>query len=131
MSATEGQEERKQRFAKIWWKSRSDAKKSQEYMAIHLGISKRTVQNWERGVSSPDLFQSAEWFSLLGQNPLHYYFEYLYPSLYESPSSLNKDEDVEQRLLCLVKQMTPVEQKQLLYMVAGDHGSSICGQMQK
>lgn len=124
MSATEGQEERKQRFAKIWWKSRSDAKKSQEYMAIHLGISKRTVQNWERGVSSPDLFQSAEWFSLLGQNPLHYYFEYLYPSLYESSSSLNKDEDVEQRLLCLVKQMTPVEQKQLLYMVAGDHGSS-------
>lgn len=120
----EDHEERKKRFARIWWKSRSDAKKSQEYMANNLGISKRTVQNWERGVSSPDLFQSAEWFRLLGQNPLHYYFEYLYPALYESPSALQKDEMIEERLVALVKQMTPVEQRQLLYLIAGDHGSS-------
>ena len=31
------------RFSKIWWKSRADGKKSQEYMALSIGVSKRVL----------------------------------------------------------------------------------------
>ena len=74
--------ERAKRFSKIWWQSRADSGKSQEYMALGLGVSKKTIQNWEKGITSPDLFQSSEWFRLLGLNPLHYYLEFLYPDAF-------------------------------------------------
>ena len=124
MSLSDEKDDRLQRFAKIWWKSRTDAKKSQEYMALNLGVSKRTVQNWERGTSSPDFFQSAEWFRLLGQNPIHYYLEFLYPSLFENLSPAQDDAAISEKVLFLVENMTPVEKRQLLYLMDGNHGSS-------
>lgn len=124
MSLSDGKKERMERFAKIWWRSRTEAKKSQEYMALNMGVSKRTVQNWERGISSPDFFQSAEWFRILGQNPIHYYLEYLYPEMFETLSPENDDRDIGEKLLFLVENMTPVEKRQLLYLMAGNHGSS-------
>ena len=39
--------ERADRFAKIWWKSRANMGVSQEYMALGLGVSRKTIQNWE------------------------------------------------------------------------------------
>ena len=70
------------RFSKIWWQSRADAEKSQEFMALGLGVSKKTVQNWEKGISAPDLFQGSEWFRILGLNPLPYYLAFLFPELF-------------------------------------------------
>lgn len=113
-----------QRFAKIWWKSRADAGKSQEYMAMGLGVSKKTIQNWEKGVSSPNLFQSSEWFELLGLNPLTYYLAFIYPWLFDTLSVYSTDEEIEEILICLIKQSTPMEKRQLLYLMIGDHGSS-------
>ena len=112
------------RFAKIWWKSRADAGKSQEYMAMALGVSKKTIQNWEKGISSPSLFQSTEWFNLLGQNPIHYYLTFLYPDMFERLTPDVEDERIEHALLNLIKDLTPVEKRQLLYLIAGEHGSS-------
>lgn len=48
MYESESRIERVKRFAKIWWKSRADAGKSQEFMALSLGVSKKTIQNWEK-----------------------------------------------------------------------------------
>lgn len=112
-----------QRFSLIWWKSRTDAGKSQEYMAKHLGISKRTVQNWEHGVTCPNLFQSSEWFRLLGQNPLHYYLSYLHPGMLRDDSSYDEAE-IDEALMLLISNSTPKEKRELLFLMSGQHGSS-------
>lgn len=120
----ESRVDRAERFAKIWWKSRSDAGKSQEYMALGMGVSKKTVQNWEKGISSPTLFQSTEWFDLLGQNPIHYYLAFLYPGLFDDLEPDADDKQIEDALMLLIKESTSREKRQLLYLMAGQHGSS-------
>ena len=116
--------DRVSRFSKIWWKSRADADKSQEFMALGLGVSKKTVQNWEKGISAPDLFQGSEWFRILGLNPLPYYLAYLYPDLFGDISPDKSDEELTLALHHLIDQATPIEKRQLLFLMAGKHGSS-------
>ena len=64
------------RFAEIWLKSRAEAGYSQERMAMELGVSKKTIQNWEKGLSFPNAFQVFEWFEVLGMNPIIYFLAY-------------------------------------------------------
>lgn len=116
--------DRASRFSKIWWKSRADAEKSQEFMALGLGVSKKTVQNWEKGISAPDLFQGSEWFRILGLNPLPYYLAFLFPDLFGDISPNTPDEEVDLALHHLIDQATPMEKRQLLFLMAGKHGSS-------
>ena len=120
----ESRMDRVARFSKIWWQSRADADRSQEFMAIGLGVSKKTVQNWEKGISSPDLFQGSEWFRILGLNPLPYYLAFLYPELFDGISPEKSDEDLNLALHHLINQATPQEKRQLLFLMAGKHGSS-------
>lgn len=103
MQSTESKTERTRRFAQIWSLSRTDAGKTQEFMANGLGVSKKTIQNWEKGASSPDLFEGSEWFRVLGTNPLPYYLAFLYPWLFDGIKPETSDEEVENALLFLVK----------------------------
>ena len=115
--------ERAKRFAKIWWKSRYDAGKSQEFIALSMGVSKKTIQNWEKGLSSPNLIQASEWFQLLGLNPLKYFLEFLYPNFSEAVDS--KDEiEQDKILISLIKSMSAFEKNELIYIMSGAHGSS-------
>jgi DNA-binding XRE family transcriptional regulator len=120
--------DRAKRFARIWWSSRAKAGVSQEYMALGLGVSKKTIQNWEKGISSPTFFQATEWFHLLGLNPLPYYFEYVYPAQM-SQDELAKgcdvsDEQINEALELVLAQI-PMELKRgLLFLFHGAHGSS-------
>ena len=120
---TESKEERARRFARIYSGSRRDAHRTQEFMAEGMGVSKKTVQNWEKGVTAPDLFTSAEWFRLLGRNPLPYYLAYLYPDL-EELSSESDEAATEEALVSLIRKSSPAEKTQLLYLMLGNHGSS-------
>lgn len=124
MCADESRAERVTRFSKIWWKSRADAGKSQEFMALSLGVSKKTILNWERGLSAPNLFQCAEWFRVLGLNPTHYHLEYLYPEAFGDATAASDDGKVEETLISMIKNATSKEKKQLLYLMSGNHGSS-------
>lgn len=112
---------RAERFSKIWWKSRAKSGRSQEYMSLSIGVSKRTIQNWERGISSPNLLQGIEWFRVLNLNPLHYFMEFLYPDAFDDDAD---DDKTEQALIDLIKQCSALEKKQLLYLITGDHGST-------
>ncbi|MDD6284835.1 MAG: helix-turn-helix transcriptional regulator [Firmicutes bacterium] len=112
---------RAERFSKIWWKSRAESGRSQEYMGLSIGVSKRTIQNWERGISSPNLLQGIEWFRVLNINPLHYFMEFMYPDAFDDDAD---DDKTEQVLIELIKQCTSLEKKQLLYLITGDHGST-------
>ena len=105
--------DRVQRFARIWWSSRAAGKRSQEYMALALGISKKTVQNWEKGLSSPDMFQCLEWFRVLELNPMTYLMEFLYP---EADGGASDD--------LLTVTLTPRQKESVKYVYTGSHGSS-------
>lgn len=112
-----------ERFGLIWSKSRKSAGKSQEYMASRLGVSKRTIQNWERGLTAPDLFMSTEWFKVLGLNPFHYYLSYLYPERIDGAASPDDDQKTDELLSLIIGNMSPYARKELLYLIAGQHGS--------
>ena len=115
--------DRAKRFAKIWTTSRADAGKTQEYMAKGLGVSKKTIQNWENAVTSPSLFDGSEWFRVLGMNPLPYYLAFLFPESFDGIEPDASDEAIEKALMLLIKNSTSVEKRELLYLMAGQHGS--------
>lgn len=115
--------ERAKRFAKVWWKSRDDVGKSQEFMALSMGVSKKTIQNWEKGLSSPTLFQATEWFKVLGLNPIKYYLEFLYPNFFEK-TSLEDESKLDEKLGNLIKVSSAAEKRELIYLMSGKHGSS-------
>lgn len=116
--------DRIQRFARMWWQSRAEGKKSQEYMALALGVSKKTIQNWEKGMSAPDLFQGAEWFRILGLNPLRYFSEFLYPDMTGDSDSEKDATLAAEALHSIIDGLSGEEQRDLLYMLTGSHGST-------
>lgn len=120
----EEQTGQKRRFSQIWLNSRTEAGKTQEFMASGLGVSIKTIQNWENGSTSPDFFMGSEWFRVLGVNPLPYYLSYLFPDLFDGISPEHDDEAIDQALTALIKNLTAVEKRELLYLMAGRHGSS-------
>lgn len=116
--------ERAKRFSKIWWRSRADAGVSQEYVAIGVGVSRKTVQNWEKGISSPDLFQASEWFNVLGLNPLPYFLDFIFPQDVDGIKGNDEDKRIDEALKQLIEQLPAAGKRQLLYMLYGNHGSS-------
>ena len=116
--------DRMDRFSKIWWKSRADAGVSQEFLANELGISRKTVQNWERGVSAPTLFQGTEWFRALGVNPLPYYLGYIFPDSFDGIKAEDDDEKIESALMELIPELSKADKRRLLFVLYANHGSS-------
>lgn len=116
--------DRIQRFARMWWQSRAEGRKSQEYMALALGVSKKTIQNWEKGMSAPDLFQGAEWFRVLGLNPLRYFSGFLYPDMTGNTDSEKEATVTSEALHSIIDSLSTDEQKDLLFMLTGSHGST-------
>lgn len=120
MSSTRS--ERVQLFSDIHTKARIAAGKSQEFMAIELGIAKKTVQNWEKGISSPSFFQSLEWFRVLNTNPFPYYMSMMYPKEFNHIKRANTDEEIDEAFDTLIKQVSIEDKRALLYIYYGAHG---------
>ncbi|MGD6877820.1 helix-turn-helix transcriptional regulator [Bacillus infantis] len=118
----ERRSERVARVAQMFSSSRYDAGKSQEYMAAELGVSKKTIQNWEKGVSSPSMFQFAEWFRCLSLNPMPYLLNMLYPGLYDDMN--NSDENIEETFRSLCDEIPISDKKAWIFIYTGKHGSS-------
>lgn len=118
------EDNRSDRFAKIWWKSRADAGISQEALAFELGVSRKTIQNWEKGTTAPSLFQGTEWFRVLGLNPMPYYLAYVFPDEAEGIKASDSDERINEALLSCVTALPEKAKRQLLYLLIGEHGSS-------
>lgn len=112
------------RFAEIWRRSREDAGKSQEYMAKALSVSKKTIQNYESGYSSPSQEKGFEWFGVLGLNPLPYYLKVIFPLEFEDLSAKSEDKEIEDALIRYIKALRPEDKRKLLFVIYGDHGSS-------
>jgi len=112
------------RFAEMHVAARKTAGRSQEYMALELGVSKKTVQNWEKGISSPSYFQSLEWFSALNVNPFPHYLSFSFPDEFQHLNGKDGDDKIEEAFDTLVEQLPIRSKRALIYLFYGNHGSS-------
>lgn len=112
--------ERAKRFGQLFAKARYDAGFTQQKMSLEMGIAMKTIHNWESGASSPTLFQALEWFRTLGLNPTHYFMQFMYPELFA-----REVVGVDERLKIAITQLSDEEKEQVLYILSGNHGSSV------
>lgn len=91
-----------ERFAKIWKVSRNQVNVSQDEIAKRLGVSKKTVQNWEAGLSSPSQVMGFKWFEALGVQPMPYYLSVMYPGFGDIPKEPSAS-DIDEYLIKLIK----------------------------
>lgn len=108
-------------FADALKQSRIDADKSQDFMAQSLGVSKRTIQNWENGIGSPAVIKVVEWFDVLNLQMLPYLLGVAYPNTY---GNNERDNKVTESLIDIINGLPTDAQKKLLYILGGEHGSS-------
>lgn len=117
-----------ERFAYMYRKTREDAGKSQDYMARAMGVSKKTIQNWEDGTSSPNQTKSFEWFEILNLQPLPYYLDALYPGRFDTNN--NNDDEIMDSIIRLVSALPSDAKRKLLFFLSGNHGSSTIGMLE-
>lgn len=111
--------ERAIEFANMHKNARLKAGKSQEFMALNLGVTKKTVSNWEKGLSSPSYFQSLEWFRCLNMNPFPEYLKYTFPK----PDHIT-EMDMDLVLDKIINVLPASSKLALLYLFIGEHGAS-------
>lgn len=116
--------ERIERFAMMHSSARIKAGRSQDFMAAELCVSKKTIQNWEKGISSPSFFQSLEWFRVLKINPFPHYLSYVYPKQLKNVRHDSDDKKIEEAFDVLMGNISVNTKRALLYLFYGEHGSS-------
>lgn len=94
---------------------------SQQHIADLLGISRRTVTNWESGATAPTVPQVISWFSALGESPMPAFLTYMYP---DKPFATRNNRYIVQALTDRFRHCTAVDMDMLLFIGAGRHGSS-------
>jgi len=118
-------------LSKVWLDTRTKCGKTREFMGKALNVSDKTIQNWENGFTAPDVISAIDWFKVLGLNPLPYFISYLNPNLFDPDKADDADNQVvEDTLNDLVNHLNIEEKRQLLFLMAGQHGSSFHSQLQ-
>lgn len=103
--------------------ARNESGISQEDMAFDLGVSRRTIQNWESGKSEPTVGQAIRWFQLTGKSPIPFLLQVVLPE-FDHISSADEEEELREAMRALVDEIPAEGMRQLLYLFYGDHGSS-------
>lgn len=121
-------EEDQKRLARMLMFSRAESGLSQEKVAMELGIAKKTVQNWEKGISAPTLPQAIEWFRIMDVPAMPYFLQFMFPDI-EGIGSKDDEQKLKQELIHLIEELPAEGVRQLMYLFYGDHGSSPRGIM--
>lgn len=121
-------DEDKKRLSRILMLSRAESGLSQEKVALELGIAKRTVQNWERGISAPTLPQAIQWFKILKVAAMPYFLQFMFPDI-EGIGPKDDDSKIRKELINLIEVLPAEGVRQLMYLFYGNHGSSPRGTM--
>ena len=104
-------------------KARVDAGLSQREIARRIEKGERTVQSWEKGVSSPDADEIMDWFTACGASPLASMQEMLHPELYRQTASDMTDEELNDALWAYFAQAPRIVKEMVLFIAMGRHGS--------
>lgn len=104
-------------------KARVDAGLSQREIARRIEKGERTVQSWEKGVSSPDADEIMDWFTACGASPLASMQEMLHPELYRQTASDMTDEELNDALWTYFAQAPRIVKEMVLFIAMGRHGS--------
>lgn len=112
------------KIGKALAKARVSAGLSQREMAIALNRGERTVQSWEKGISSPDSDEVFDWCSACGVSPISVFMEMIHPELYAVPDDGKTDEELDAELCRFVVNLPPLTKRLLLFILKGSHGSS-------
>ncbi len=104
-------------------KARVSAGLSQREIARMIEKNERTVQNWEKGVSSPDCDEIMDWFTACGCSPLAPMQEMLHPELYKEPIQRKSDEDLDKALMEYFRTAPRIVKEMVLFILLGRHGS--------
>lgn len=110
-------------FAEALRSTRYESGKSQEFMAFELGVTRRTILNWENGVTEPTVSQAIKWFKLSDKNPIPYLLQITYPDM-DKISHDDDDAKILSALMHLINELPTEGVRQLMYLFFGDHGSS-------
>lgn len=103
--------------------TRYESKKSQEYMALELGVTRRTIMNWENGISEPTVSQAIAWFKLIDKSPIPYLLQITYPEI-DKISYRDEDARILTSLIQIINGLPAEGIRQLMYLFFGNHGSS-------
>ena len=104
-------------------KARVEAGLSQREMAHLIGMTERTVQNWEKGQSSPDGDEIMDWFTACGASPLAAMQEMLHPELYRKQATDMTDEELDAAIAGFLDNSPRIVKEMILFIALGKHGS--------
>lgn len=104
-------------------KARVSAGLSQREIARMIEKNERTVQNWEKGVSSPDCDEIMDWFTACGCSPLAPMQEMLHPELYRQTASSMTDEELDAAVRAYFDHAPRIVKEMILFIAMGKHGS--------
>lgn len=111
------------RLARILMLSRAESGLSQEKVALELGIAKKTVQNWEKGMSTPTLPQAIAWFRVMKVAAMPYFIQFMFPEM-EGIKSQHSDDEIRGNLVKMMETLPNEGIRQLMFLFYGNHGSS-------
>ena len=117
------------RIAAMFREARLASGKSQEYVAKSIGVSKKTIQNWESGTAYPNFRYALEWFDCIGVPMYPYLMALLYPAEIDGVKATNDMEEVRRLLDVYVEELDDHHARELLYILHGSHGSSPTGML--
>lgn len=116
-------ERKKMTIAEALRSTRNESGKSQEYMSFELGVTRRTILNWENGVSEPSIGQTIAWFKLVNKNPIPFLLQVSYPDM-DKISHADDDAKILTSLMQLINDLPAEGVRQLMFLFFGNHGSS-------
>lgn len=115
----------KEQLARILSTARNKVGVSQRSMAKLIGKSFSTVQNWESGVSTPNLWDVIHWFDVLGVNPMRSFLNLQSPEIFDFLSASNNDDELKKSLLSYINGTASTDEiRKLCFCILGNTGSS-------
>lgn len=119
-------------YANVLFKSRKEKHKSRRYMADALGVSERSVRNWEYGLGAPSITDFTLWFETLGISMLQYLRKESRPEQEENQNSATMPEGlVSLDLHRAIADMDEHSKRELHFLIYGNHGGDFSAYMDK
>lgn len=108
------------KLCKILLQSRYEGNISQIKLADEIGVNKKTIMNWEQGITQPSIENIIKWFDACGVNPMHYFLEYISPGAFDNVD-YKSEQTINEAFNSLTELMSYEDKMALLYIYFGHH----------